>query len=292
MGLLNPPPNRFTAVYSNCLTTRPGTSYGAALTPGNNTFPAFADLMGGVTPYDTYWLDIIVHGVGVAATEKDALLTIGFDYAGGTTYTDNSIDHLLVSCASNASNTGVMGARYSFPLYIPAGTRVGGTMSVNNSTVGSARVAIKMHGKPTRPESVRAGSYVDTFGAVTASSRGTLVTPGTTSDGTWTLLKSGVDRPYWWWELGFGVNDTTLTGGNTYAADIGVGTSTSNVDVIMLDMLFCVVNTSEMIGHSLLASHEYVASIPQDAGLNVYGRLQCSGTSDSSTSLAVYALGG
>ena len=292
MALLSPPPNRFTAVYSNCLTTRPGTSYGTSLTPGNNTYPGFVDLTGGTTPYDTYWMDIIVHGVGVAAEAKDALLKIGLDYAGGSTYTDNSIDDLLVSCAANASNAGVIAARYSFPLYIPAGTRIGGAASVNNATVGTMRVAIKLHGKPTRHGQVRAGAYVDTLGSVPASSRGTSVTSGTTAEGTWTLLKTGIDRPYWWWELGFGCNDTTMTGGNTYAADIGVGTSTTNVDVILEDMLFCVVNTSEMMGHSLLASHEYVASIPQNAGLNVYGRLQCSGTADSGLSLAVYAMGG
>jgi hypothetical protein len=292
MALLSPPPNRFTAVYSNCLTTRPGTSYGTSLTPGNNTYPGFVDLMGGTTPYDTYWMDIIVHGVGAAAAAKNALLNIGFDFAGGTTYTDRTINHLLVSCANNASNAGVMGARYSFPLYIPAGTRVGGAGSVNNATVGSMRVAIKLHGKPSRPGLVRAGSYVDTFGATPASSSGTVMTPGTTAEGSWTLLQSGLSNSYWWWECGFGVNDSTMTGGNTYATDIGVGTSTSAVDPIYEDMMFCTVNTSEMVAHSLLASHEYIADIPASGSLNVYGRMQCSGTSDSAISMAVYALGG
>lgn len=292
MGLLPPPPNRFQEVISNCLTTRPGTSYGSSLTPGTNTYPAYVDLLGTTTSFDTYWLDIIVHGVGVSATAKDALLKIGFDYAGGTSYTDNTINHLLVSCANTASNAGVMGARYSFPLYIPAGTRVGGAGSVNNATVGTMRVAIKLHGKPSRPGMVRAGAYVDTFGATTASSSGTAITPGTTADGAWTLLQTGLSSSYWWWECGFGCNDSTMTGGNAYATDIAVGTSTSALDVIYQDMMFCVVNTSEMTAHSLLASHEYVAEIPASGSLNVYGRMQCSGTSDSAISMAVYAMGG
>lgn len=292
MSLLVPPPNRFQGVITNCFGTRPSTSYGTTVTPGNNTYPAFTDLLGGTTSHDAFWMDVLVHGIGVSAAAKDAILKLGFDHSGGTSYTSMVISDLLVSMAGQVGTGGMNGIRYSFPIYVPSGTRIGGSVSVNNATVGTSLVAIRLHGKPSRPGLLRAARYVDTFGSTPSTSSGTTITSGTTSDGSWTLVKSGLSRSYWWWQVGMGMNDSSATSGGTYAIDVAVGPSTSSLDVIFQDMLSVTVNSSEMRCNSQLASHEYVNEVPADGSLNVYVRMQCSVTPDSSLSVAVYAAGG
>lgn len=291
--LLTPVPNTFKSVISNCLTVRPGDTYGTTVTPGNNVYGAYAQLLS-ATAFATYFIEITVHGISVAAAAKDALITIGIDPAGGSAYTD-FIQHLVVSNASLGSGgPGVVGKTYRFPLKIPVGASIAAKASVNNATVGTARVAVKLYGRPSRPELVRAGAYVDTFGAVTASSSGTTVVPGTTADGAWTLLGSNFARPYWWWQAGMGANDATLGGGanGTYTVDLAVGTSTGALDTVFEDERYCVLNTSEAMGCIPLADHEYVKDVSGDGVTDVFARMQCSGTADSALSVAAYALGG
>lgn len=291
--LLSPVPNTFKGVISNCLTVRPGNTYGTTVTPGNNVYGSYVQCIA-ATAYETYFMEIVVHGISVAAAAKDALVTIGIDPAGGSAYTD-FIQHLVVSNASLASGgPGVVGKTYRFPLRVPAGASIAAKASVNNATVGTAVVAIKLYGRPSHPELVRAGAYVDTFGAVTASSRGTTITSGTTAEGTWTLIGSNVARPYWWWQAGMGINDSTMGGGanGTYTVDVAVGTSTTVLDVVFEDERYCVLNTSEAMGCIPLADHEYVKDVPGDGVTDVFARMRCSGTADSALSVAVYALGG
>ena len=47
-------------------------------------------------------------------------------------------------------------------------------------------------------ELVRSGAYVDTFGAVTATSKGTDIVPGTASESAWLSLGTNITRDYWW----------------------------------------------------------------------------------------------
>jgi len=289
MGLLAPVPNRFNGIITN-LTGQPTTTWGTAVADGTaNVYGSYVECIGN-TAYDTFFIEISINTIGAGATDPSALLTVGIDHAGGTTYTDVEISHLI--CAG--AGTTAMGARYYwFPLFIPAGSAVAAKLQTTKGTA-TARVGMRLYGKPSRPELVRAGAYVDTFGAVTATSEGTAITPGTTSEGTVVALASNVAaKNYWWWQGGMGCKDTTMTGGGLYAVlDVGIGTSTSVVDWIFEDQRFAAYNTSEQTGEQQLPPHSYVYEIDTDAVMDVYARSQGSGTPDSSMSAIAYALGG
>ena len=65
-------------------------------------------------------------------------------------------------------------------------------MNFNNILIGSENPErlkdyyTKLFGKPTRPELLRVGTKVQTYGAVTASTSGTAITPGTNAMGAYT----------------------------------------------------------------------------------------------------------
>lgn len=283
--MLHTPINTFKGVISN-MTGRPSTTWGTSLTPGQNTFPAYAQILA-ATAYDTFGISILIHSVYSTGGEaRDILVTIGIDHAGGTTYTDCVISSLLATCAGTPLFGGVC---YYFPLYIPAGSTIAAKASVNNVTVRTVRVGVELFGRPTHPELVRAGSYVDTFGAVTASSCGTTITSGTTNEGNWTEVTTGnTTKPYWWWQVGWGSNDSSLTA-VMYSLDVAYGTAGAE-EIVIPGQPHLSSGTAEQMNQPQIPSVYYFNEV--DAGRRIYVRMQCSGTADSSLSTIVYALGG
>lgn len=291
MGFAAPPPNRFEGRISN-LTGRPANPWGTTVTASGstNTYGTYTECIPN-TAYETHLMEIVVTDLFVSAAARNALLQIGVDHAGGTTYTDVEIQHLLVGQAGSLPNNG---ARFLFPLFLPASSAVAAKLA---SSVASAtcRVGITLWGKPTRPELVRSGAYVDTFGAVTATSLGTAVTPGTTSDGTYTSIGADLTsgRSWWWWQAGFGLNDASLTQNGIYSLDIALGTSATVDKTIFEDKLFVIPQTTEQIAHVCrLPDYAYVCEFTGDGAVDVYARLQCSGTADTAATVIIHALGG
>lgn len=264
-------------------TGRPSAAMGTSITPGNNTMGSYTQLLAGASvTQDVFGILIQINSNAVAAAARDTLVTIGVDPAGGTSYTD-TIQNLLGSCA--APNT-FGGINYYFPLWIRAGSSIAAKASVNNATVGTLRVYTQVLGQPTNPEAIKVGTYVDSFGVTTGSSNGTTVTSGTTSEGSWTTLATSTSRSCWWWQLGMGCNDSTMAA-LVYAADLGIGDGTTK-RVVVNDML-AFADSSERLSYG---PYTFGCEFDAAAGVNVYGRLQCSGTADSGLSLAAYGLGG
>jgi hypothetical protein len=277
--------NRFQYRTGNVVGVRPASAYGLSLTPGNNSYPAYVSLLtGGNIANDCYFVVVNINSVGVSAAARDLLVTLGKDDSGGTTYVD-WIPHLLGSHANGFIMGG--GIWYAFPLFVPAGAQIAAKASVNNATVGTARICIWLFGLPTAPEMMRWGTYVDAIGANTAASNGTTVTSGTTGEGSWTSLGTE-SREHWWWQLGMGMNDATLTG-LSYFADLSHGDG-SNKHIIFEDLH--IANTSaELVSFSpeIILPNYYA---PTNGAETIYGRLQCSSTADSGLSLAAYGVGG
>lgn len=266
------------------MTGRPATTWGTSITPGNNTFPAYTEILGN-TAYDCFGIAIFVHTIGSSGAAKDMLLTIGIDHTGGTTYTSCEISNLMCSSAGTLVTGGIW---YYFPLYIPEGSAIAAKMSCSNATVGTGRVGVILYGRPTRPELVRAGAYVDNFGATTASSRGTTITAGTASEGAWTEMTSGTTtRSYWWFQVGWGSFDISL-GSAIYAMDLSVGDAT-NKELVIEDHLIINAGTTEQVVKPFIPG-EPTCDVKD--GQRIYVRLQCSTTVDTDLSMMAYALGG
>lgn len=261
----------------------PSASIGASTTPGHNSYGSYSSIMSGATVTDdVYGLWIIVNAGFVSASYRDILITIGLDPAGGTSFSDWITD-LAGSCASNYGGaTSAGGVKYFFPLFISAGTAIGAKSSVNNVTVGTVSVGLRLLCKPTRPDLLRLGTQVRTYGSTAASSSGTAVTPGGASEGAWASLGTVAagDRP-WFWQVGVGINNATMNN-NGLHVDFGIGDG-SNKRIVIQDQLI-LTSTSETISAEYPGA--YAKACPGDV---VYGRAQ-GASAVTGTSMIAYGV--
>jgi hypothetical protein len=230
-----------------------------------------------------YGIAICVNSNSTTSQLRDALLDVGVDPTAGTSY--SVVMPYLLCSAAPTLNVGTNVIWY-FPLFIKAGSSIAVRASVNNATVGTLICYARLYGKPSNPEVTQVGTYVRQFGAVTATSRGTAVTSGTTSEGAWTQLGSSTTDVLWYWKIGMGIADATL-GGVLYFVDLAYGDA-SNKIIICEDLHICA-NSAEFITYNQIEADAY-CTVP--IGSNIYGRIQCSGTSDTTPSLIAYGMGG
>ena len=271
----------FGLVMGNALSTRPAGTAGTTITPGtSNSYGSYATLLStSQVSEDAYGLWLFFNGGFVGGEARDMIATIGIDPAGGTSYTD-TINHLLVSCAESYSNAG---RQYYFPIWIKAGSSVGVKASVNSTNAAVFRCIAQAYGRPSDQRLVKVGTRVETLGATPSSSSGTSVTPGTTSEGTWTQLGT-LTNDAWWFQCGFGINNAAMAL-LQYHMDLSAGDA-SNKHILLEDILVATSGT-ETVGQRL---HPGPCGRLCKAGDIVYGRMQCSGTADSGISMAAYAL--
>jgi hypothetical protein len=273
---------RFVASNQDAPSLTPGTS----ITPGNNTYPAYAEILSDASvTEDCFGIFIRVTGINVSTTAKDAIFKIGIDTAGGTTFVD-FISHLSASCAQSTATTVAAGCvDYYFPVFIPAGTAIAATCSVNNATVGTARVFIKLFGGVARRELLAYGHGVDSFGEVTGSSRGTTITPGTSgAAGTYVQMGSNTAKQYMWWQVGFGINNGTITN-LAYWVDLAAGDAT-NKDIIISDEQYQAGTQEGLSGPRTYMN--YWREVP--SGVGIYARASSSGTPVSGCSAIAHGV--
>jgi hypothetical protein len=201
--------------------TRPASSFGTSITPGNNSYGSYTQLLS-ATSDDAYEVWVCVSGVGVSAAAHSSMVTIGVDTAGGTTYTDLIPDLVCGPAGAFAGTAGEGGVWFRFPLFIPAGSTVAAKGSRSNGT-SAFQVLVVLHCQPTHPELLRCGTFVRAFGASVSTSQGTSITAGTTSEGSYTSLGTISDSELWYWEVGFGSDSSTI-GLNRYHVDLQLDT--------------------------------------------------------------------
>lgn len=262
-------------------TTRPAAANGTAVTPGAGAYGAWAQLFAATTQ-DTYGILINVNSNTGSAASRGTVIGIGWDESGGTSYTAR-VEGLLCGGAA-AYNTGGSGVWYYFPIFIPAGSRIAAR---GNSTVATAfRVGAVLMQKPANPAMVRKGSFVEALGI--SGNIGTVIVPGTTAEGAWTLVGTTSKR-CWWWQVGFQVAVAdTAWGAGIMHVDLGVGDGTvGGTDVIIRDTPISMSTAEALTNIPISAGVEW--DVP--SGSNIYVRAQYSGTLDTYT-CAAYGLGG
>lgn len=277
--------NEWGLIISSVDGTRPASAMGAAITPVQNaTNGAYQTLLAGASvTSDVYAIEICVNNVGISAAARDCLATLGFDPAGGTSFTD-FVDLLCGSAAPYASlgNTTGIGHHYRFPLWIKAGTTIGMRASVNSADVTAINAFVRVYCKPSAPELIWCGQKIEQLGVTTASSTGTAVTPGTTSEGSWTSIGT-TTRNHRFYEFGFGANDAAQSA-NVVHVDVSVGDA-SNKKVIVIDHPVMTL-TSEYTNKPACPTPANSKS-----GDVVYVRMQVGPGAADTVSAAVYAMG-
>lgn len=274
----------FNYVTGNVLTTRPTAGFGTQITPGNNTYGTYAEIVSAASvARDCYGILININSIGVSTAATDSLCSIGIDTTGGTAYVD-LINGLLCSAAALYVTGAACGNGhwYYFPLFIPSGSSIAAKGSINRATVGTQRIAVWLFGSPTDPSMVKAGSGVESIGVTVGTSTGTAVTSGSAAEGTWTSLGT-TTKSCFHWNIGMGVNNAA-TAALFYSTDLSYGDGTNN-KLIIPDKSYQT-TAGELLGN--FGNMSMYATVP--VGATIYGRAQCSGTPDSGLSLAAYGV--
>lgn len=133
------------------------------------------------TSFDTHWVDIYVHNSAITNSATDQLMNI---YVGADTQEQLLVPNLQTGWARQISGTD-FGRTYSFPLHIPAGSRITADLQ---ALIASDTISVWMVLFGGDPIPHWTGTRVETIGAVTSVSRGSLVSVGTTAEGALTRL--------------------------------------------------------------------------------------------------------
>lgn len=257
---------------------------GTTVVPGvSNAEGSWTEVLSAAQVTAELWeLHLFVIGIGVSAVAKNALLDIGIDPAGGTSYTA-IVNNLIVSHASGSIFGGI---HYTIPIRIPAGSSVAARIQTSHTVAGTSSVYLHGKGKPSAPESARVASFAEVVGTVT-NSNGVSVTPGVSgSQGAWTSLGT-TSRDLWGWQLGIGFN-TNNTGTRFYTADLAFGDA-SNKHMIINFSMWTAPDTAETTAHS----RDPVAFRLVPAGSTLYVRMQTpSGTNNAGAYALAYGFGG
>ena len=231
---------------------------------------------------DCYFIEVAVHTTS-GTGDRSALMDIGYDPAGGTSYTW-AIENVVVGNAA-ALTAACGGHRFMFPLYIPAGSAVACRMQCAQASI-TARVAAKVYGQPTHSGNMPVGAFCETIGSVTNSS-GQTFTPGNAGDGNWADL-GATAKATWWWQLSYQVSNGTITAEYTYI-DLAWGDA-SNKHIIMRAMHGG--TTAELNGDLLKANRSLSAFSPVPAGANIYVRGRCVNAPDTGYNALAHGIGG
>jgi hypothetical protein len=231
---------------------------------------------------DCYGMAIGFSGGNAAATIRRQLTDILIDPAGGTAWTV-----LIPNLYANSPSLIAGMYWYYFPLYLKAGTAIGSAHQDLVATTQALRVCIRVYGKPTRPELIKCGTFVETFGAVTASTTGTTVTPGTTAMGSYSASLGTTVKDLWWWQAGMGFNDSTLVD-EAYLIDVAAGDGTNKK--LCCENILMVDNNSEQTGKSAMGVRLPWQFIP--AGSFVYMRAAGAVAPQGTPTGIAYGMGG
>lgn len=212
------------------LGSTPSASPGTSVTPGaSNAEGSYTQILSAlVQEVSGFYLK--VSDGATSASAKPHLLDIGIDPAGGSSY-NALISNIVCGASAPITATG-SGHKFFFPIRIPNGSTVAARIQGANATAGTVRVSIQTYsyGQGTRaPWALPVGQYSETIGTIT-NSDGVSFTPGTGTAGTWVSLGT-TSRDLWWWQLGYQINNGTITAEYT-RIDLAVGDS-SNKRVIL-----------------------------------------------------------
>jgi hypothetical protein len=282
--MLFTPKNEFHWSVDNFGATYTDAGFGASATSGGsaNTKGAAVSLIAGASvTEDVYGIAICFSGGNASAAVRNYLADILVDEAGGSSWTVR-IPNLLV----NSAALGAGGYWYYFPLFIKAGSSIGFQQQCGVAST-ALRCGVKLFGKPSRPDLIKAGSKVEAIGVNTGTSQGTAITPGTSAMGSYTAALGTAANDNWWWQGGFATNDTTQTT-LLYLLDIAAGDATNKK--LCCENLRITNTTAEFMGKGHTGTRDNIRHIK--AGESVYARAAGIAAPDNTCTVAAYGLSG
>ena len=199
--------------------SRPGANPGTTVTArhdGDYSAAVWTTLLssGDVTS-DVYELHVQNHNFGLSGQGFHGSINIGYDPAGGTSFTP------LVYLFGGQSGAATIGGHHWHLLCrVPAGSTIGARAVWSHASDGaSCKVVISAFGLPSPSHLYCPASRVQSIGIDTVDTYGVSVVTGTASEGDWILIGQ-LDFDAFAWEIAFGTANSALNA-NRYEADLG-----------------------------------------------------------------------
>lgn len=279
--LFQPASQDFKWSYSNVSATRPAAAFGTSVTPAVlPTKGSWVQVISAANMANDGWgIMVNINSSSTSSATRQQIVDVGVDNAGGTSYLVKIPD--LICGHAAPYNVGSGGVWYYFPIFIKAGSTV--AVRASGTTTGAIRAYITVYGLPRRPENVRVGHEVYSFGVNATTGQGTAITLGTTAEGAWTQIGAALSEaaPFFW-QVGYTCVDTSMTAAVIHF-DVGAGDA--SFKKLLVENNLITISSSEQIGN-----------LPTTAGCVgntaigdlIYIRGQSSATPDTSTTVAVY----
>jgi len=217
-----------------------GTTWGTAL-PSHatvaHTEPTTPTQLIASTSFDSDWVVVRFHNNLNGATNTDSLVNIK---VGAASSEVTIIPNLMAGWVSDTNAF----CQYTFPLRIPAGSRISATHRSVRTGVNVYCFVELFGGNQSMHWT---GTGVEAVGADTATSSGTAVTPGSTNEGTLTSIGTNTYEWGYVFPMTMGNTDTTMTAEIT-GFDIATGSTTGDV-IPGLENFWSGSNTGEFQGH-------------------------------------------
>lgn len=189
MGLIVPRGPSWQQCTTNAPTGVPSSPIGTSVTAGANNADGAAVTALSALSHDVEYLVVAAEGFNGSNVNGSTLINVLYDPAGGTSW-QVLIPYLACGYCMSSSVAVPVGRFFFFPVWIPAGSSVGLQGRTAHTSNITGEVFLAAYGGNSNPASWWCGQKVSAYGLVEASSRGTLVTPGVASDGSWTNLGS------------------------------------------------------------------------------------------------------
>lgn len=208
-------PERFTRIQTSAVATgtQPGPLVTASATP--HTLGSFVSLIA-ATSFDAYLCGVTIKDVFASTVDTSALVNIGVDPAGGTTYTVE-IPNILAGGALGAGGC----KQIWFPVFFPKGSQV--AAQIQGLVVSqTAIVGVVLLGGKNRSNPFPHRSRIQDYGADTATSGGTLMANASLDvKGAWTQLGADTTRRHSGLIVGSQIADAAVLA-TRFLVDIGI----------------------------------------------------------------------
>lgn len=264
----------------------PSATIGTSITPGvSNTKGVWAEVAApSDLSRDTYGFYLQIHTGATSAAIKNHIFDIGVDDAGGFAYTP-IISNLL--CGASPSLTQSGAREYFFPFFIKSSSSVAIRCQGSNATAGTVRAAIRFYGHRYAPETFPVGTFSETLGIDTATTLGAAFTPGNAADGTWATIGT-TTKPLWWFQLGYGINNATITAEYTYI-EVAYGDASNKIPMFKVMHGGTTAETCGLAAQTSMLTFAAFNEVP--AGSTIYVRGRCNNAPDTGYHASVVGIG-
>jgi hypothetical protein len=250
-------------------TTSVGTNVTHYATTAHTKNPTWTELIAS-TAFDAQLIVVTISNNSVSNTNSSTLLDIGIGAAAAETA-------IIPDMAAGWVGSFTTAVRWNtFPLYIPAGSRLSArTQSIRQT--GGVDVLVQLFGGPRNPDAWWCGQTVTTYGANAANSAGTKFTPGNSgAEGTGVSLGTTTSA-HQCLTLGVQGHPDDATWGNV-AYHLDVGFDSSSTEWVETDRYLAAASSAEQLGF-MEPGWPIFRSVASGTELMVRG--ECSGTADA-----------